>query len=78
MSSSTPFLIGRDDEDAGALLDPSAASDFRSPPAAPGCIYYERFDWGLDSATWCRYTEEALTALQIAPAAASHTAGLWL
>jgi LmbE family N-acetylglucosaminyl deacetylase len=52
--------------------------DFRSPPAAPGCIYYERFDWGLDSATWCRYAEEALTALQIAPAATSGMAGSWL
>lgn len=52
--------------------------EFRRPPAAPGCIYYERFDWGLDSVTWCQYAEDALNALQIAPVASARTAQLWL
>jgi N-acetylglucosamine malate deacetylase 2 len=57
---------------------PAPLYEFRRPPAAPGRIYYERFDWGLDSATWCDYADEALTALQMPPGAATRTAQLWL
>jgi LmbE family N-acetylglucosaminyl deacetylase len=52
--------------------------DFRRPPAPPGGIFYEHFDWGLDSATWCEYAADALNALQIAPNALSAGAPRWL
>jgi LmbE family N-acetylglucosaminyl deacetylase len=51
--------------------------EFRRPPAPPGHIFYEQFDWGLDSATWCEYAVQALKALQIAPIPKSRTAQ-WL
>jgi len=57
---------------------PAPHYEFRRPPAAPGCIFYERFNWGLDSATWCEYAEAALKALHIAPIDVCRTAQLWL
>ena len=57
---------------------PAPQYEFRRPPAAAGCVYYERFDWRLDTARWCEYAEEALRALHIAPVAISRTAQPWL
>jgi LmbE family N-acetylglucosaminyl deacetylase len=57
---------------------PAPHYDFRRPPAAPGRIFYDSFDWGLDSVTWCQHAEAALNALHIAPAAMSPAAQPWL
>jgi hypothetical protein len=52
---------------------PARRYEFRRPPAAPG-IYYERFDWGVYSADWCKCAEDALNALHMAPRAMSPSA----
>lgn len=57
---------------------PAPHYDFRRPPAEPGRIFYEHFDWGLDSVTWCQHAEDALNALHIAPPAMSRAAQPWL
>lgn len=50
------------DADEEWLRDPPQY-DYSRPPN-DGRVWYDRFDWGIDSATWCRRAAECLAQLR--------------